>query len=112
MKKLTLDLDQLRVDSFEASPVRRSSRGTVEAFDSDTDAVDCLPDTSNWRLPRGIGGTQWGIACTGTNPQGTNAVSCYGTCDGPSCGGTCYEASCGGTCYGEDTCNPILCIPF
>jgi hypothetical protein len=36
MKKLSLDLDALRVESFEATPTRPARRGTVRGNDSFT----------------------------------------------------------------------------
>ena len=84
MKKLTLDLDALTVDSFDVSPADRDSRGTVKGHDSDendTWAVWC-------RQPSGI--TQ-GQSCL----IGTCGASCQ-TC-GYSCGGTCSNP----TCFGD-----------
>lgn len=89
MKKLTLDLDHLLIESFEPSSDSRSERGTVRAHDY-SDDLDC------WRLPD----PRW---------DSIQGGSCYGTCGyscdtcNYSCGGTCGE----GTCYG-DTC---VCWP-
>lgn len=87
MKKLTLRLDALHVESFELSHAERSERGTIKAHDYTND-LNC-----------------W------TNADGglSTSPSCLRTCDyscetcGFSCNGTCGE----GTCYG-DTC---ICWP-
>jgi hypothetical protein len=83
MKKITLDIDALAVDSFELGP-GRPALGTVDA--------NILPTDLNTRR-----------ACTcAPSCDGTCAVSCNGTC-----GATC-DASCQGTCQtcaGQNTCN-------
>jgi len=84
MKKLTLDLDTLRVESFEPSPVQRREGGTVHAHAvvNDSQNVNC------WKLPPND--PTFGATCF------TCEYSCYGTCD-YSCEGTCGQ----GTCYGD-----------
>lgn len=77
VKKLTLDLDELEVESFEPSPSRQDQRGTVRAHSGDE--VTCYQLTDHQ-------------SC-----HGTCDYSCYGSC-GYSCY-TCYDISCNGhTC--------------
>jgi hypothetical protein len=74
MKKLTLDLDALQVDSFEPSATDRAPRGTVEGRESDqTWEVWCrqpneFTQTCDYRCQ-------------------TNDYSCNGTCSNPTCFG-------------------------
>ncbi|HKP77464.1 MAG TPA: hypothetical protein VJT67_18175 [Longimicrobiaceae bacterium] len=113
MKKLRLELDDLCVESFATSPAGAGFRGTIDAFESGTDAVDCIDNTGTFKLPRqydtmppcytdtgGTGGTGGGGT---TGQQVTNYQSCNGTC---------YDPSCGGTCAGQATCNAQICVPF
>lgn len=86
MNKLKLRLEDLQVDSFGTTQVRRE-KGTVFG-------EQCTCHTN--------------CTCPGCP---TCDVSCNGSC-GASCGGTCVatcEFSCGGTCEyscgGGDTCN-------
>lgn len=76
MKKLTLELDALQVESFDVSPDQDQERGTVRAHDYTND-LDCWGDNDD--------------------KLATCDYSCD-TCD-YSCNGTCGE----GTCFG-DTC--------
>jgi hypothetical protein len=71
MRKLTLSLDRLTVESFETLGVDGTGRGTVQAFVT---------------TPRETCTIEW-------NP--TYAPTCAATCQ--SCPGTC-EYTCGGTC--------------
>jgi hypothetical protein len=71
MKKLTLRLEDLRIDSFSTTPVRRE-KGTVYG-------EQCTCHTA--------------CTCPGCP---TCDASCNGTCDA-SCNGTC-GATCAGTC--------------
>jgi hypothetical protein len=68
MKKLTLELDSLRVDSFEPSPAQQRSRGTVQAREY---TQLCNEDADY-----------------------ISKVSCPGTCAMSQC----YGNSCGGLC--------------
>lgn len=84
MKKLTLKIEELNVDSFDTEATsRRDRRGTIQGRDS-------IPQTA--------------MTCP---------VSCWGTC-APSCGGSCEQAtcyhscgaSCDATCFScGDTCS-------
>ncbi|HEX8692018.1 MAG TPA: hypothetical protein VF746_06345 [Longimicrobium sp.] len=94
MRKLTLDLEDLTVESFDTTALRRRARGTVRAFDSvqpqDTQDSGCYTT---------CGGTDW-VECDYTNvsciEQSTPDASCYGdTCFGVSCG---PEGSCSQGC--------------
>lgn len=86
IKKLTLDLDRLQVESFDVAPSAGDQRGTVKAYATD------------FRCP--------------TDDHPTMGYSCYidtcgyscDTCDF-SCGGTCGQTSCYGpscVCWTED----------
>lgn len=76
-KKLTLDLNELRVESFECSPTGEDQRGIIKAM-------------SDWNCPPGEYPTGGGSCIIQTC-----GYSCD-TCDF-SCGGTCGQ----GTCYGD-----------
>lgn len=82
MKKLSLKLEELSVESFDTASTRPDRRGTVQAR-----VGTIAPDyTCN-------------VSCLGTC-----ALTCWNTCPN-SCQGTCYitcAQSCVGTC--ENTC--------
>jgi hypothetical protein len=82
MKKLTLHLDELHVESFELSPASRGEGGTVMAHASS--------DLRCWTTNDGFV---------------TVSPSCFETC-GYSCEGTC-DWTCGETCIG----NTCACWP-
>ncbi|HET7229245.1 MAG TPA: hypothetical protein VFJ16_04550 [Longimicrobium sp.] len=97
MKKLSLDLDQLAVESFDTgTPLR--PRGTVRGNDlSDTTCVERLCQCGT-------------TTCANDSIQISCDVTCNGTCD-ESCDGTCY-ASCVGICQVSNdahTCMPPSC---
>jgi hypothetical protein len=81
MKKLSLKLDELLVESFDttASPRRR---GTAFAYDSDT-GQPC----ANTEAGHTCDTTCYQIDCGCTGYNGTCDVSCNGTCNGQ--GDTC-----------------------
>ncbi len=82
MKKLKLDLKDLKVESFEAVTLRNIKKGTVAA---------------NAPLTEG---------CPPTDGQ-TCPNTCYNTCANTcanTCGGTCPNNTCANTC--PDTCWP------
>lgn len=82
MRKLTLDLDSLDVQSFDPTPLASAPRGTVQGHA--TNNLDC---------------TQWGSMCPSWYNEATTCqVSDLGTCYA-SCGN-----SCPGTCNGGPTC--------
>jgi hypothetical protein len=76
MKKLRLQLEELCVDSFDTTPVRREN-GTVFG-----EQCTCY---TNCTCP--------GCPTCDASCNGSCGASCNGTCDG-----TC-DASCGDTCY-------------
>ncbi len=82
MKKISLHLDALRVESFETTSVDPALRGTVKAYATD-EGPACLTD--------GCGDTQGltcGVSCnfdcSETCPANTCAYSCEGTCGCPT----------------------------
>lgn len=81
MQKLTLNLDELYVESFETSR-GLLERGTVRgASESTANQIICTCDSDN----------------------GTCDASCQGGCGTQSCGGTCGGATCG-FCTQDLTC--------
>ena len=93
MKKLKLDLDDLKVESFETTPEVSNSRGTVVGYGFNTfgrcetfDLLTCFEPCE-------------------TNTCGhTCANTCANTC-GSTCGNTC-GATCGSTCGSTCGCPP------
>ena len=88
MRKLTLELDDLRVDTFDTTASSRA-RGTVFG-----EQCTCW---TNCTCP---GCPTCDASCNGTC-GGTCDASCNGTCGQScdwSCGGTC-DLSCGDTCF-------------
>jgi hypothetical protein len=82
MKKLTLHLDDLAVESFDTSAVVKE-RGTVLGEELCSCAGSCPGQTCE-------------ATCAFTCDDPTCVESCNGTCPGQ--GYTCNE-SCGGTCW-------------
>jgi hypothetical protein len=94
MKKLKLDLDGLRIDSFDTTPANAVERkGTVQGqFDTAVASCDGTCDNT-------CDGCS--CCCTCCPSCGGTCETCYtcGTCPGQwSCDGSCY-GSCGDTCY-------------
>ncbi|HEU0013399.1 MAG TPA: hypothetical protein VFQ45_06930 [Longimicrobium sp.] len=85
MKKLTLDLDDLRIESFRTTEQEAEERGTVHAHDQCGCSCCCT------------GYTQPCQATCDTSPSHPGYPSCGNTCDYSACYGTCYD-SCGGSC--------------
>jgi hypothetical protein len=82
MRKLTLDLDTLDVQSFDPTSHAAPPRGTVQGHA--TDNLDC---------------TQFGSMCPSWYNEATTCqVSDLGTCAATACG------SCGASCGGGATC--------
>lgn len=101
VKKLTLDLNSLRVETFEPSPTQRPEAGTVHAHAIiNPHSQPCWPPSGGEvTMVDSCLGT-CALSCAGTcggSCYGTCEYSCYGTCD-YSCRGTCGQT----TCYGED----------
>jgi hypothetical protein len=83
MKKLTLNLDALHVESFEPVSDRERSGGTVRAHEHSHDGA-CLPNPDD---------------------QYTRGYTCLQTCPGKyTCDNTCLQ-----TCGDNNTCNFYLC---
>jgi hypothetical protein len=96
MKKLKLDLDDLRVDSFDTTPAAAAGeRGTVHGQYPET-YRGCNTDEETCDSCFGSCGDTCGYSCNGT--CGTCAESCNGTCN------TCYT-NCG-SCPGQWSCDP------
>lgn len=77
MKKLTLDLGAVRVDSFEVMPERAERAGSVEGFQRPAAVLDAEPvdDTAGYSC----GYPSYGATCiTG------ECATCYPTC-APTC---------------------------
>jgi len=92
MRKLRLTLEDLQIDSFSTTPVRRA-KGTVYGEQCTCPTACTCP----------------GCPTCDATCGGTCAASCNGTCDA-SCDGGCgtYDVSCGGyscdpTCQGFQT---------
>lgn len=88
MKKLTLRLEELRIESFATSPVAKS-KGTVLGQCACQSVYDCLA----------TGDASCNIACD-TPACGTGGeLSCEDSCVDCTC-----QASCGGQTCGDFTC--------
>lgn len=100
MRKLSLKLDELAVESFETASAG-APRGTVEG--QQFTAYGCVTDEY-----QSCGGScQWVGTCGENTCEGTCAASCHGTCAGQgntcdgTCGNTCdFTCDIPGTCYG------------
>lgn len=79
MKKLRLELDELRVDTFATTPMAGDEKGTVHGHVTWTCETLPFEDTDT--------------TCPPPTARATCANSCYGSCYG-SC-----NASCQGSCY-------------
>ncbi|HYH83139.1 MAG TPA: hypothetical protein VEX86_25310 [Longimicrobium sp.] len=103
MKKLTLNLDALQVESFEPSPARKRSVGTVKAHEYTFG--DCLtyPDD---QITRGDSclHTRCGVSCDGACPSDDPYRLCGSATE--------YDPSCQGTCEGRPTCAVPVCVPL
>ncbi len=97
MKKLRLNLDSLRVDSFQTAPPV-SGHGTVRPHESLEPEPDPVPVTYDC-YPTGSG-----TCAGGTCAAGSCAYTCGGGCSNvATCGGyTCWQ-TCANTC---DVCTP------
>ena len=87
MKKLRLHLEDLSIDSFATTYVKRE-KGTVYGEQCTCPTACTCP-----------GCPTCDASCGGASCAATCAASCYGTCDA-SCNGTC-DYTCGG-----NTCDP------
>lgn len=92
--KLTLNLDDLSVDSFDTT-VTEKQKGTVFG-----EQCTCYTQCTCPGCPT------CDASCNGTcyaSCNGTCDVSCNGTCAG-TCGDTCYDTCGGYTCDGRRAC--------
>ena len=106
-RKLKLQLDDLRIDSFVTNPGEKQ-KGTVfgEQCTCYTNCT-CPGCPTCYATCQHCGGTH-DVSCNGTC-AGTCEASCNGTCAGTcdaSCNGTCdYSCdTCGGSCGVGDSC--------
>lgn len=100
MRKLRLERDDLRVDTFATSGSAASEQGTVRAHGGDgTVSYDqpCEPVPHDYT----------DVNCPPYTRGATCAASCYGSCYG-SCNASCYN-----TCYtcDQNTCANASCDP-
>ena len=99
MKKLSLNLDQLTVDSFDTvAPAAR--RGTVVGEQCSCQTVCSCPGCPT---------------CVYTECNNNTCINTCNTCDW-SCGGSCWYTECGGNTIDAPTCNmsdkPQVCCPY
>jgi hypothetical protein len=110
MRKLTLNLEQLSVDSFDTTAVEKA-KGTVVG-----EQCTCWTRCGQNTCP---GCPTCDNTCAYTCDDATCpacptcAASCNGTCDCPTAGVSCYNTDCGcnpGTCYDTACGNYMCCI--
>jgi hypothetical protein len=91
MKKLTLKLDALQIESFDTSGEQPEERGTVQAHDQCGCSCCCTAPTSPCSPTCDTSPTHPGYqTCDGTCDEWTcNYSDCYGSCYGWSCNGYC-----------------------
>jgi hypothetical protein len=107
MKKLTLELDALRVESFEtgdAAGPRGTVRGAaVTPSACPTDAYDCDPNTQGGSCVARCTSCKWAAADAAEQPGGASDP----LCQDPSYVQTCLFYTCGGC----TTADPAYCPP-
>ena len=106
MKKISLHLDSLLVESFETTPADTAERGTVRGHATDTSCYErhCTCDETA------------GVECE-TDGCGTNLATCGASCTfycSQSCPANTCAYSCEGTCgcptwSPNETCSLIGC---
>lgn len=100
MRKLKLELADLRVDSFEVgTPV---ARGTVDARGKET-----------FGCPTGV--TCWGTCATCDLTCDTCGATCGGSCNctlDPTCAATCASCNCSVGCTADVSCNGTCATCF
>lgn len=102
MHKLRLQMDDLRVESFETTAAARA-KGTVFG-----EQCTCYTECTCPGCP--TCDATCGETC-GNTCDASCAYTCAYTCDDVSCGGTCGGNSCYGTCYMDATCvGPRTCL--
>ncbi|HVH11575.1 MAG TPA: hypothetical protein VM759_00915 [Longimicrobium sp.] len=93
MRKLTLDVDALCVESFDTGA--GAGRGTVRGNVAEVDSGGVvIRESDPWTCAGDL------VSCGGSCDPTCNR-SCNGTCE-ISCNGTCHDASC-------DTCLFVTC---
>lgn len=106
MKKLTLDLDTLRVETFETAGTGGDGRGTVQGNGvSDTTCNERLCGCPTNGLDCGSRVTDCGcvsFTCLTACNQGSCQETCMYSC-GPTCGYSC-EGTCGCPTWWGETC--------
>jgi hypothetical protein len=88
MRKLRLEIDELKVETFDAGG--SDTGGTVRAHEDTNYGGPCLDPFDD-----------------SINYCGTGQTYC-GTCGGSTCAGTC-DYSCGCYSLAYSTCNPVQC---
>lgn len=96
MRKLTLDLDGLAVETFAAEPGTRAG-GTVRAQEQ---------QDTYWFTCSG----SWVLSCDGTCDFTCGRDrTCGGTCDQATCAGFTCVNTCQGSCQGPCLSDPVNC---
>jgi hypothetical protein len=99
MKKLKLNLEDLKVESFETSINQKKRIGTIKGFAppfTETNCIQCEP-TEQVECPT--------LSCGGTCPN-TCLNTCAATCP-DTCPVSCIFTACGDTCNDKiETCHP------
>ena len=107
MKKLTLNVDDLRVESFSSLPAELSSEATVQGHamsrfkDYCSDNSVCVCHSAEFTC----------LSCNGTCDVFEN-TACNGSCDYTPCVGSCNGScfgTCDATCDNTCTCDPWAC---
>jgi hypothetical protein len=102
MKKLFLNLDELRVESFATSFAHEKLGGTIKGFETTEDLEQTVVGLTNGSTCHGtcplnhtcgFGNSCGGATCNYTCPESCIGVSCFQSCDG-----TCYVETCNNTC--------------
>jgi len=98
MRKLSLKMDELQVESFDTSASPANGRGTMKAYESDI----CSAAYTNCTI------------CSGAYCHGETTAPCWaGTYEGSNCDSTGLQILCGCTYGGENngtcdaTCNSM-----
>ena len=87
MKKLKLNMKDLKVESFETNSIHKLEKGTVNGYVTVTEGI---------------------VSCEVLCPtaQVTCRDTCNFTCDDPTCNFTCDDPTCNFTCD-DPTCNGV-----
>ena len=96
MSKLSLDLEQLVVESFPTTDPRWDGRGTVRGMDSatiDQDTCDSCEECTDFDSCAGTCGATCGASCASC-PQSCDPAQCPSADGRPTCDPTCDPANC------------------